>query len=38
MNVLYYGQPRKRRLIHMVKRELYMKRIRPFIGTELIRS
>lgn len=28
---------RKRRLIFMMKRELYMKQIRPFIGTELIK-
>ena len=37
VNVLYYAQPQVRRLIIMIKREMYMKRIRPFIGTDLIK-
>lgn len=37
VSVLYYAQPQARRLMIMIKREMYMKRIRPFIGTELIK-
>ena len=35
--MLHCVQPQARRLMIMIKREMYMKRIRPFIGTELIK-
>ena len=35
--MLHCVQPQARRLMIMIKREMYMKRIRPFVGTELIK-
>lgn len=37
VNLLYYVPLQIRGRIIMIKREMYMKRIRPFIGTELIK-